>query len=102
MQQHKDQNAAKTILSEIFAYTIKLIQCNLMELREILYDFKNKINSRTYKHSNQKGTVFQGFKGLEKALMNFKYLNFKDLCERSLLKRKRSFNAIPDYGAVVL
>ena len=44
-----------------------------MELYKILYDFKNKRNLRTFKHSNQKSTVFQGFQGLEKELMDFKY-----------------------------
>ena len=90
MQQHKDQNAAKTILSENFSYTIKLIQCNLMKLREILYDFKNKINSRTYKQSNQKGTVFQGFKGLEKALMNFKYFQALQGPVRTLITKMQA------------
>ena len=44
-----------------------------MEPCKILYDFKNKENSRTFKHSYHKSTVFQGFQGLDKALINFKY-----------------------------
>ena len=33
----------------------------------------SKGNSRTYKHLDQKGAIFQGFQGLEKTVMNFKY-----------------------------
>ena len=32
-----------------------------------------KKNSRTFKHLDQKSAVFQGFQGLEKPVMNFKY-----------------------------
>ena len=32
-----------------------------------------KGNSRTFKHPNKKITVFHGFQGLEKAVMNIKY-----------------------------
>ena len=32
-----------------------------------------KRNSRTFKHLDQKSAVFQGFQGLEKPVMNFKY-----------------------------
>ena len=35
--------------------------------------FKNKQNSRTFKHSHLEIVVFLGFQGLEKALVNFKY-----------------------------
>ena len=33
----------------------------------------SKRNSRTFKHLDQKGAIFQGFQGLEKTVMNFKY-----------------------------
>ena len=33
----------------------------------------SKGNSRTFKHFDQKTAVFQGFQGLEKTVMNFKY-----------------------------
>ena len=42
-----------------------------MELCKTSVDFKNKGNSRTFKYSNHRSTVYQGFQGLEKALMNF-------------------------------
>ena len=35
--------------------------------------FKNKRNSRTFKHRNQKSIVFKGIQGLEKAVINYKY-----------------------------
>ena len=34
----------------------------------------SKGNSWTYKHLDQKGAIFQGSQGLEKTVMNFKYL----------------------------
>ena len=53
---------------------IKFFHCNLnCTLFEIIYDLLYKRNSRTFKHLDQKSAVFQGFQGLEKPVMNFKY-----------------------------
>ena len=46
---------------------------SLTELCKRLYDLLSKGNSRTFKHFDQKTAVFQGFQGLEKTVMNFKY-----------------------------
>ena len=35
---------------------------------------QKKGNSRTFKHPYQNSTIFQGFQGLEKVVINFKYL----------------------------
>ena len=35
--------------------------------------FKNTGNSRIFKYYNQKGTIFQGFQGLENTVLNLKY-----------------------------
>ena len=58
-------------------YTVNLIKKNstviLTELYVRSYDLLYKINSRTFKHLDQKSAVFQGFQGLEKPVMNFEY-----------------------------
>ena len=57
-------------------YTVNFIKSSTVILTEIYlrsYDLLYKRNSRTFKHLDQKSAVFQGFQGLEKPVMNFKY-----------------------------
>ena len=51
-----------------YSSTVILTELNLRS-----YDLLYKRNSRTLKHLDQKSAVFQGFQGLEKPVMNFKY-----------------------------
>ena len=44
-----------------------------MELCKRLQDLQTKGNSRTFKHPYSKSIVFQGFQGLEKALVKSKH-----------------------------
>ena len=37
-------------------------------------------NSKTFKQENRKSTVFQGFQGLEKAVVNFNFLSTSRTC----------------------
>ena len=63
----KTGNAANTVHCEFYKIVI------LTELYLRSYDLLYKRNSRTFKHLDQKSAVFQGFQGLEKPVMNFKY-----------------------------
>ena len=56
-----------------FAHPIKLFNWNDYGYLQEIIRFAKKGNSRTFKHSYSKSTVFQGFQGLEKVLVKFKH-----------------------------
>ena len=61
----------------------------LTELYLRSYDLLYKRNSRTFKHLDQKSAVFQGFQGLEKPVMNFKYFQALQGPVRTLIKQQK-------------